>query len=817
MPDDSKIKEFPSLSSKLAAPTKKSIFERQREEAEAKRVRDQAETAAVYEDFVKSFDEGGDAAPPSSTIGKTGGSGQGLGGPRGGGASGPSRRHFTTGGSGRGLNSGPGSLGPVPQPMNRKRPFEDAQPFKRERDHGMFAFENSGPTASSIDAASAFRTSDDEDEKTIDSKAQDRAVAKPTIHLSSLPPTTSPAVIKSLIPTLLSVDNIRILPSLGTQNSTSTERRSLSAIVTLAKDTPATDIDTVVNSLQNKYLGYGFYLAISRHLSSAAVSAGVPVTSALASTTSMPFGARPIPQAGGLNRAPPSNHRGGYAPPSSYGPSYGRAASGVQVTVKPPNDLKQLKLIHKTLEVLLTYGPEFEALLMSRPAVQREEKWAWLWDPRSSGGVWYRWRLWDILTDSQQKYSKRGYDRDSTLSQQVFDGGASWVADRKALKFEYTTHLNEFVSDPEYDSSDEEDDETADRHRPYTSGAPPPESTMLDVNADGTGYLTPLAKAKLTHLLARLPTTNAKLRKGDVARITAFAIEHAGSGADEVVEMIISNMINPFAYTAVSSDYRRDAEDSENDRMTSKEKLDTSASKLIGLYVASDILSSAASAGVRYAYRYRSLFDTVLRRQGVFSHLGRIEKELSWGRMKAEKWKRSIVSVLHLWEGSNVFPQASHDHFVEMFERPPLTAKEQEAEKAKAEAEKDKRTTEKTKSKWKAVDEAGAGAAGEGGGFPRSLETGEGVDAEMEDVDGLPMDDNDDNDQEEDMGDLDGEPMEDSSDEDIGEEQGPGEADVTKKEAEQGPPPKPSEQQQQQQRSRRPEAVDMFADTDDEE
>ena len=42
--------------------------------------------------------------------------------------------------------------------------------------------------------------------------------------------------------------------------------------------------------------------------------------------------------------------------------------------------------------------PEFEALLMTRPEVQRDERWAWLWDPRSPGGVWYRWRLWTILT-----------------------------------------------------------------------------------------------------------------------------------------------------------------------------------------------------------------------------------------------------------------------------------------------------------------------------------------------------------------------------------------------------------------------------------
>jgi U2-associated protein SR140 len=57
MASDKKIAEFPDVDSKLQAPTKKSLFERQKAEAEAKRLREEAETKAVYEDFVKSFDD----------------------------------------------------------------------------------------------------------------------------------------------------------------------------------------------------------------------------------------------------------------------------------------------------------------------------------------------------------------------------------------------------------------------------------------------------------------------------------------------------------------------------------------------------------------------------------------------------------------------------------------------------------------------------------------------------------------------------------------------------------------------------------------
>jgi len=52
-----KIKKFSDISNKLQASTKKFIFEHQKAEAEAKHQRNQEETATVYEDFVKSFDD----------------------------------------------------------------------------------------------------------------------------------------------------------------------------------------------------------------------------------------------------------------------------------------------------------------------------------------------------------------------------------------------------------------------------------------------------------------------------------------------------------------------------------------------------------------------------------------------------------------------------------------------------------------------------------------------------------------------------------------------------------------------------------------
>ena len=827
MSQDTKIREFPDVSNKLAAPTKKSLFERQKADAEAKRRKEQEETAAVYEDFVKSFDDADDGDAPGSVFAGRGGTESSVHGGR----LGFSKRHFTgpgRGGPSRGRGmSGPGSLGPPPSSMARKRPHDGGLSGKDSK-QGIFAFEDAAPT----DARAAFQASDDEEDQSSKSRAQERAAPKPTLQLSSLPPGTSPAAIKAIIPSTLNVDAVKILPSVG---SNSNDRRSMSAIVTLAKDTPAGDMDTVVNSMQNKYLGWGFYLSISRHLSSAVVGSALPTGSTL-STAALPFGAKPINTgpAGGFSRPHPAGpHRGGFAPPSSYGPAVGggfnRGAPPVQVNVTPPSDLKQLKLIHKTLESLVAHGPEFEALLMSRTEVQRDEKWAWIWDPRSVGGVWYRWRLWDILT-SATKRIKNGRGRNDASNQQVFDGGAAWAAPESVLPFEYTTSLDEFVSDSDYDSSEDEDsgDEGRRRLHHLQGGAPLPE-TVAPGEAELPAYLNPLQKAKLVHLLSRLPITTAKLRRGDVARITAFAIAHAGSGADEVVSLLTTNIHRPFALSGpLDRDKSLDEDDeyeppanptftkpmTDQDKEKEKEKEDPSPAKLIALYLLSDILSTSSTSGVRHAWRYRSLFEASLRKYNTFAHLGRLEKDLHWGRLRAEKWRRSVSGLLGLWEGWCVFPAKAQEEFVEMFANPPLTAEEkvvlEKEEAAKAAAE-------KGKSRWKAVKdrEAEGERTGKMGEGEDAMDVdGEEIREEDEDFDGEPMEEGGVDGEPMEEEDLDGEPMEDDGGGDMvkGEDEHDKEVEPNLPSAENPP----SGTENGPTKRRRPRAEDMFADSDGE-
>lgn len=198
---------------------------------------------------------------------------------------------------------------------------------------------------------------------------------------------------------------------------------------------------------------------------------------------------------------------------------------------------------------------------------------------------------------------------------------------------------------------------------------------------------------------------------------------------------------------------------------------------------------------------------------------------MKWGRLKAEKWKRSVGTLLHLWEGWCVFPQSSQEHFVQVFEEPPLTEDEIREEREKVEVERASSAFAKGKSRWKTLDEEAAAT----GRFDPSRPPAEdpnrmdidtaagqaGFDGEsMSDLDGVPMEDSD-------MDEApNGEPMDDESPVEETEQKEEGAEDRPSEQPEQ------SDQQQQQQpvppepqrpaRKPRPKAEDMFADSDSE-
>ncbi|CAK7565294.1 MAG: hypothetical protein SEPTF4163_003208 [Sporothrix epigloea] len=758
--------------------TKKSLFERQRAEAEAKRQREAAETAAVYEEFVKSFGDGGGSSnelssttaaafgalnsdPPlqytsSATVGTTGG-----------------RRHFSIPTTGPGIqrNSGPGSLGPV---HYSSRSARDARPTRLGISNKLgFGSDddddNDDENIDRFDGGSDLKNKRRKVAGTLEegqiaedgvaatemamTRAEEKATSKPTIRLANLPPGTSPAAVRALVTSnsSLVIDAVRILPM-----ATATDRKSVVAIVTLSAETAASVIDAAVSAMQNRYLGFGYYLSLHRHLSSAVAAFSTSTGGAAgglggSGANAQPFGARPvppIPKAGpGAQylpsegfRPPPGDFQGGRygrgIPPPTASMTPATMANTLSrdgllyVPVQPPRDIKKLRMVHKVLEQVLDRGPEFEALLMSRPAVQLEEKWAWLWDARSEAGVWYRYRLWETVTCLRAQ--KNGDSSKQTKGRYVplFEGSHAWKTPDQFLPYEFVTSLDELVSDADYKSSDSSDEDTGD----------------VTNDEDKETFLNPLEKARLAHLLARIPTTLSKLRKGDIARVTSFALTHASRGANEIVDMIVANVERPLAHTAVNPHHQRVG------HQEGGEAVDTSSAQLIAVYVVSDILSSSATSGIRHAWRFRQLFDAALRRHNVFAALGRLAEINHWGRLRADKWKRSIGLVLDHWEGWSVFSADTQAFLVSSFENPPMDkTTKREGSSAAAATVTDGDLPEATtisakKSRWKTIDTTAApeqGPASAPGVRPVDASTGSDAHEVMQlDVENVSRDNN---------------------------------------------------------------------------
>lgn len=795
---------FPDAEAKLQKPAKQSAFERQRAEAEAKRKREAAETAAVYQDFVKSFenDDGNERTtmsgsyrhPPQHQPGFAS-SGQPV--------PGASRRHFGT----SGLKSGPGSLGPAPTSFGKKRSYQDFARGPRAMAPAS-AGQNGDGAAKAV--PSAFDASDDEEAKDTVDRAEEKATAKPTMRLWDLPPGASPAMLKALISEYLPVESVTLLPPSGPGTS---ERKSSQAVAIFPQETPSSDVDSAVTSLKGRYLGFGYHLSVDRGPSTAILSTTMQRHNLVSLTASMPFDAKPVEQ--NTHEDNPAGYQGGkrgFAPPSSYNTPLGNVnrAKLLHVPVNAPRDIKMVQIINKVVEGVLEHGPEFEALLMTRTEVQCEEKWAWIWNARSEGGIWYRWRLWEIITGSPQARRKNRFIP-------LFDGSYAWKTPKEHLPFEFVTKLEDFASDSDYDSSDDDDvDEEGNREG-------------HQIQQDERTFLNPIRKARLVHLLARLPRSMTKLRKGDIARVTTFAITNASRGADEIVDLILSNVEHPFSLSGAhhkdrKSGTREPQPGAGGDEPAASEAYDAGAASLVGLYVVSDILSSSSTTNVRHGWRYRALLESAIMQRKTFERLGVMAEKLGWGRLRAEKWKRSVHLVLNLWEGWCSFATDVHEKLVQSFDNPPTSKSEEQEDESlkKGRWNTSWKLVEATPAAVPASEPVAAQAMTDpptlDGDGKKALVEGDGGagDAVAEgDVDGEAIGEDDVDGESIDEEDIHGEPLDEDDlmdDGDSSEEEKPETKGNDAKDKKESTPPQPAPTGRARQRMR---AADMFADSDD--
>lgn len=520
-------------------------------------------------------------------------------------------------------------------------------------------------------------TNDDRDQKS------ESVILKPTLLLQNMPLEWSEEDVRDLIPSKVTVETVRMFEFITDDGNL--DHRT--AVICVSTSTPISEVDKAIMVLQNKYLGFGHYLKAARHVSSSGDLSNIDETT-LALPFKHPFGAvevdTPVISRSLKDRSP--DDRIG-------------TVRRLAVVVQTPTDLGTLKMIHDMTESVYEEGPEYESLVMNEPDVQTDEDFAWLWDISTPEGVYYRWCLFSL---------KWGYDQDPVDWVEFFAGQPPWIPPTPP-KFFSVERFEDIVDHSDYESVDSDDPDGANAPR-NSAFAPPGQDTINDdaplmTDVEEQRYLGVLKRAELVHYLSSLPKSTGSLTSGEVACITFFCVQHAATAADEITDLLLTNLEYPFNYTVhygstAGSDADSDGED-HNGLLDNKE--DRSNSQLIALYLVSDLLMNASTSGAREAWRFRTLFESSLLSRRCFQRLRNLERIYKWGRIKAEQWRRKIESVFEIWTSASVFSNDSLDTMRETFLAAPFIGADTESEHQGNEDWRDDRPEEM---RWKSVSGA---------------------------------------------------------------------------------------------------------------
>jgi len=507
---------------------------------------------------------------------------------------------------------------------------------------------------------------------------------------SNLPPAMDPRRVEALFTDFpsLKVTKVEKIPPQGPSVK---GRPSATMKVIFDKDANARDLDDAMNRLNDKkYLGKGYYLHLDRYLGGRSVD-----TAQCAEAFGARWQAPEVPK--------------GFAPPPGLGGgSRDRPREDTQqliVTANQPPDAATLRLVHQTIEGVILGGIEFEAALMNDAQVQEEERFAWLYDQKHPVNRYYRWRLHQIVCDSPNP--------------EIFARHGDWRGPVDPLADEFADHLGAFDDEGEAEDSDDEEE----REKPVYKALPVGDNYPGRID-NGHGIMSPRSRAMFLWLLTSLPPGS--IVADDVAAISAFAVEHASQGMDEVIHMLVSNIIAPFQLTEANMRNRPVDTDSSKEDVR---RPDVRQVTLNALRILSDVLLvTAKESGA--SYKYRLAIGTQLVERKVLEHLERLPGQLAMGRMTERSYRDEVNVILKVWQDEHLFEQGVLDGLDEAFNARER-AKEAE-EQARRVAERRKKRGKVAKTAVKADEKKRAGEAEE----DERGEEGEEEEEEEEEEDG---------------------------------------------------------------------------------
>jgi U2-associated protein SR140 len=463
---------------------------------------------------------------------------------------------------------------------------------------------------------------------------------------SNLPPGIDERTVEDLFndfPNLKVVKVERLPPSGPTE-----ARASAAMKVTFDQSASARDLDDAMNKMNDKkYLGQGYYLHLDRFLERPARK-----------PAKMPFGARMVA---------PDTSATKFAPTAELGGSVDRSREREQreekvITAYPPPDLPTLRLIHNTIEGVLAGGMEFEAALMQDPRVKTEERWAWIYDQSHPLNRYYRFRLYQLITG------------DTRTNVEIFPGMGEW---RGAPPFpdEFAFGPDALTPDIEELRPDPEDD--TGRRQKFADPYP----GMVDT---GNGIMSPKARALFIFLLSTFPILKDDVTNEIIAAVTFFAVTHATSGMDEIIDLLITNIFEPFPLTRSNPAYRhRD----ENDSTLNRDRRECT---LNALRIVSDICITANRAGGK-AYKYRDAIGTQLVERKVFEYLETLPTKLRMGKLVMAQFRQDVDYVIGFWQNDRLFSPQVLEHIDNAFNE--RRRQKEEADRQRKQEEQRKRAS----------------------------------------------------------------------------------------------------------------------------
>ncbi|QSL66973.1 hypothetical protein MERGE_001360 [Pneumocystis wakefieldiae] len=368
------------------ATPKKTAYDKAKEEANAKKKREEEETRVIYEDFVKSFDDGSGeydikSLSPNSTRSIS-----------------CSKRHFaesssnTEAGSSRKRN-----LNSFLEEIKSNQQKEILR-IARTTNTGIFSMEKCDDSFDSSHPRS--------------------------LHLTSLPPSSTQQSLSTLLLPYGKITSINILPSKSTDDQF---KKGVSAFVTFEDPKNA---EKAKSNIDGTYLGEGWRLKVvwGKELKS--------FTYVDNHKTKLPFDAKQGIVS--FNRAPPPGGiiNGRFNPLSML--------NRIEVVVSKPKDLKLLRRIHRVIEKIVEHGVEFEAFLMKRE--HDNPDYEFLFDSTTSEHVYYRWKLFSLLNgDFPYKWSKEPFQMFTNeawwIPPENTDDGDDEFGDDVFEKRKHTTYL----------------------------------------------------------------------------------------------------------------------------------------------------------------------------------------------------------------------------------------------------------------------------------------------------------------------------------------------------------------------------------------